>query len=232
MSLKNIKLSVPLFDEIIPSTGAKVKMRAYRVADEKTLLIAADSNSSKQMVDALKSIIGNCVQDIDVQTLTPYDIEYLFLKIRALSVGEISEVGIPCEQCGIHNEISVDLSTVTVKKFKDHTDLVKIESGLAFRMQSPAAEDMVELDLTQPGILIDIVVNSVKEVFTDEEQIEISFGDRDDLRTLVESMSTAQFEKLKVFFETMPRVRKEVDFTCGSCGFENKTMLEGLQSFF
>lgn len=232
MSLKNIKLSVPTFDVDIPSTGNVLKMRAMRVADEKTLLIAADSNNPKQMVDALKSVISNCVEGVEVETLAPYDIEYLFMKIRSVSVGEISEVGIPCEECTIHNEIKVDLSTVEVKRFKDHEDLIKIESGLAFKMKYPAAEDLVSLDLSEPGSMIDVVVNSVKEVYTEEEQIEIGYGDKEDLKELIGSMTSDQFSKLKYFFDTMPRVRKEVKFTCGNCGHENETVLEGLQSFF
>lgn len=232
MPLNNVKLSVPTFDDKLPSTGKPIRMRAFRVADEKTLLIAGDSNNAKQMADALKDVISNCVEGVDVNQIAPYDIEYLFLKLRSISVGEISKVGVPCSSCTTMNEIDVDISTIEVKKFKEHTDVIKIEDNLAFKMKHPDPANLVDLDLDNPLSIIEVIVNSVKEIYTEDEQIEIDPGDLVDLRNLIESMSTSQFEKLKAFFETMPRVRKEITFVCGACGADNQRNLEGIANFF
>lgn len=232
MSLKNIKLSVPTYDDVVPSTKAKVKLSPFRVADEKTLLIASNSEDNIVITNALKSVISNCVQGVKVEDLEPYDLEYFFMKLRAISVGEVSKIIVSCSYCEGENTVSVDLSTVAVEFNSDHADLVKIEDALAFKLKYPKAEELVGLKLDDPASVLEIMVRCIKEVYTEEEVITVGESDLDDLRNLVGSMTSAQFEQMKIFFETMPRLRKNIEFTCEICEHENKQVLEGLQSFF
>lgn len=232
MSLKNIKLSTPEYDDKIPSTGKKVKITPFRVGDEKTLLIAAQSENGRQMIAALKSVIKNCVKGIDVEELAPYDLEYLFIKLRAKSVGETATIGIACQSCEVTNELPVDLTTVQVSENKNKSNLIKIEDNLAFKMKYPEADDIVDIDLNDPASIMKVIALTVEQVYHGEEVIDIDPSDGEDLIALIESMTSAQFEKLQDFFLNMPKVYKEITFTCGSCGHENEIKLEGLASFF
>jgi len=232
MSLKDIKISVPEYADIVPSLKKPVKLTPFRVGDEKTLLIASGSNDTLEMANAMKQVIGNCVKGAKVEDMTSYDLEYLFLKLRAKSVGEISTVGLACEECSEYNQIDIELSTIEVVFNERHSETIKIEDTLAFKMRYPEPEDIVGLNLEDPNSVLEAMLRCIKEVYTQEEQITITPSDYDDLRALVSSMTSVQFEKIKAFFDTMPKVSKKVEFTCGSCGHENKTVLEGIANFF
>ena len=231
-SLKGIKLSKPEYDDKIPSTGDRVKLTPFRVGDEKTLLIAAQSQSVKQMNIAMRSIIKNCVSGCNVEDLPQSDLEYLFLKLRAKSVGEFSTIGVSCTECSTMNQIEVDLEKVEVEKSDRHTDIVKIEDNLAFKMKLPDAENLDDADLNNPEHMMNLIALSVEVVYNGDESITVDPTDRDEMKKLIEDMTAKQFEKVQDFFETMPKLTKKIEFTCGSCGAENKQKLQGLSSFF
>ena len=232
MSIKGIKLSKPTYEDKIPSTGKKVKLTPFRVGDEKTLLIAAQSESMKQMNIAMKAVIKNCVEGVDVDEVEQYDLEYLFLKLRAKSVGEFSTIGVGCTECSTMNQIKVDLETVVVEQKENHSDLIKIEDNLAFKMRIPDTNEIDNLNLADPEQMLDVIAMSVKTVYNGDEAIDLDPSDKDDMKALIETMTSNQFEKLQAFFDTMPKLTKKIEFTCGSCGHENKQTLEGLASFF
>ena len=230
--LGNIKISIPTFSEILPSTGKKIKFSPFRVGDEKTLLIASQSEDRKDMLRALKSIVGNCVTGATVDEMETYDIEYLFLKLRAKSVGETSDIGVSCTNCEEYNSITVDLEAVIVEKQKNHTDIVKINDDLGFKMKTVDLEEIDGLDLYDPEDSIEIVVRSVKQVFNGEEVIDVEPADFGELKELIESMTSDQYSLMQEYFRTSPKLSKKIDFVCGSCGHENEQTLEGLSSFF
>ena len=230
--LGNIKISSPTFGEKLPSTGEKITITPFRVGDEKTLLIASQSEDNMEMLRALKTIVGNCTQGVSIKDMTPYDVEYLFLKLRARSVGETSDIGVACVECEAFNQITVDLSAVVVEKKKEHKEIIKITDNLAFKMKALEPELIVDLDMNNPDDLIKMVMISVSQVFSGEEVIDVEPSDHEELKELIESMTSTQFEMLQDFFNTLPKLVKDIEFTCGSCGHENKQRLEGLSSFF
>jgi len=230
--LGNIKISTPTYSETLPSSGAKIRYTPFRVGDEKTLLLAGQSDDRKEMLKALKTIVGNCVSGVDIQDMENYDIEYMFLRLRAVSVGETSDIGVACVSCETYNTITVDLDAVIVEKQPNHTDLVKITDELAFRMKSVDPEEISDLDLSDPSDSIEIVARSVKQVYHGEEVIDVESNDIEDLKQLLESMTTSQYELLQEYFRTAPKLSKKIDFVCGECGHENVQTLEGLASFF
>ena len=231
-ALSNVKLTTPTYEDKVPSTKAKVKLRPFRVGDEKTLLVASQSEDLKQMSNALKSIVKNCVEPVNMDELTSYDIEYLFLKIRSKSVGETSTIGVLCTNCEVANEIKVDLESVSVDIPKDHSHFVKIEDNIAFGMKDPDIDEILNNNLEDPGSFGKIIVSAVKTVYYGEEVIEITDADKEELEQLIDSMTAEQFQKIRDYFETMPRLRKKIEFECGSCGHHNEQVLEGLSSFF
>lgn len=229
--LRNVKLSTPTYRETIPSTKKVVKIKPFRVGDEKTLLIAAQSEDSKQQIDSMKEVIRSCVEGIDVESLTSFDLEYLFLKLRAVSVGETSDIGIKCEHCSASNRIKVDLAKVGVVETEGHTKTVKISKELAFEMRYPDINDLVDLDQSFDSIL-NLVCCSVQTVFAGEEAITVTPAEHEDLKRILNDLTTTQFEDIQKFFSTSPKLKHEVKFKCSECGEDNKQTLEGLTNFF
>ena len=145
--ISRIKISTPEYDEILPSTQEAIKIKPFRVADEKTLLIASESKNNKQMVNAMKKIVSNSVvDDIDVEKFAPHDFEYLFLKIRAKSVGEVSKLKIPCSHCETKNEVDFDLESVEVHQDENFSNILTINDRLSFQMKYLNLEDVMAMD--------------------------------------------------------------------------------------
>lgn len=228
--LKNVKISKFTYKDEIPSTGDKVTLTPFRVGDEKVLMEAMQSEDALHMQNAVKNVISNCVDPIDVDALAPYDIEYLFLKLRVKSVGEEAEIGIKCDGCEEFNKIPVNLETVKVVKNENHQPMVRIQDDLAFEMQYPEVTESVK-EQTETEALFKVICSSVKRVYYGEDVIDVGPSEMGDLQTLIEELSQEQFLKIQEFFETVPKLTKTVDFVCGSCAKENTYKLEGLKSF-
>jgi hypothetical protein len=229
--LSGIKISTPTFNEVVPSTKQKVKLTPFRVGDEKVLLMASQSKDNKQMLSALKTVIANCVSGIEVEKLAHFDLEYLFLKLRAVSVGETSEVGIKCESCEHINKITVDLTTVNVHEDKSHTKIIKITNDLIFEMKYPDVDVLVNMNNDIERFL-KIVCNSVDKVYHGEDIYEITESDHDDVKNILNNLSSKQFNIIQNFFTTLPKMKHDVDFKCKKCSHDNKKTIEGLASFF
>ncbi len=229
--LSGIKIATPTYKDTIPSSGKAVKLTPFRVGDEKVLLIASQSKDPKQMVDALKTVVQNCVEGVKIDDLASFDLEYLFIKLRSVSVGETAKIGLACSNCEGSNKLEVDLSSVKVKKNAEHKNIVKITKELIFEMKYP---DVGDVDIKDDSIesIIDVVAHSVKNVFNGDETMTIGPEDIDDLKNILNSLTSGQFTEIQKFFETAPKLSHDVEFKCQHCGFENKHTLEGLASFF
>lgn len=228
-ALSNIKISRYEYEDKVPSTGKKVKLTPFRVGDEKVLLEAVASEEPGRMQNAIEQVIANCVTPVNIDELAPYDLEYLFLRLRSRSVGENVEIGIKCAKCETANKIPINLDSIEVVKNKDHKNTIKIQEGLMFEMGYPKdlkteGKDAVEL-------LLELIVHSVKKVYSGEDVIEITEAEHEDLRAIIDDLTSEQFASIQVFFNTAPKLSKEVTFECGDCGEHNDIKLEGLASF-
>ena len=230
--LSNIKIATPTYKEVVPSTKKAIKLKPFRVGDEKALLMASQSQDSKQMINTLKEVISNCSEGVNVNELAPFDLEYLFLKLRAVSVGEITEIGLKCTHCETTNKISLDLAKVKIKEEEGHTNFVKINQDLIFEMRYPDLTEVADISTEEMDGIIDVVVKSVKNVFHGEDTIEVGPADYDDLKNILNSLTTTQFEMIQKFFTTSPKLSHDIVFKCGHCSGDNKQTLEGLSSFF
>lgn len=230
--LSNIKIATPTHKEVVPSTKKSIKLKPFRVGDEKALLMASQSQDTKQMINTLKEVISNCSEGVNVNELAPFDLEYLFLKLRAVSVGEITEIGLKCTHCETTNKINIDLGKVKVKEVEGHTNFIKINEDLIFEMKYPDLSEVADISTEDMDGIIDVVVKSVKNVFHGEDTIEVGSSDYDDLRSILNSLTTHQFEDIQKFFTTSPKLSHDITFKCGQCAGDNKQVLEGLTSFF
>ena len=230
-ALGNIKISKFQYEEKIPSTGKKVLITPFRVGDEKVLLEASQSDDAKHMQNAIKQVIGNCVTNVNVDDLTSFDLEYLFLRLRSKSVGETSEIGISCKECESSNKITVNLDSVNVYHNPDHSMKVKVQDDLMFEMKYP---DTYSLDFTGKegtDAVFEVIYNSIKTVYYGEEAIEITEGDKEDFITLINEMNKDQFDNIQKFFETMPKLRHVIDVVNPNTKVKSEVLLEGLPSF-
>ena len=233
------KLNVPVYEAILPSTEKVIKYRPFLVKEEKLLLTAQESGE-EAVLPAVKQIIKNCVQgEIDVDNMPIFDIEYVFLRLRAKSVGEEVTLGLKpwgCPQndgelCKFTTEVSVNLEEIKCVKDKTHTSKIMLDNKIGIMMKYP---DISQLNTkgSENEMGFEVIKKCINMIFTEEETHERdSFSDKE-LDDFIDSLNTKQMEKIKNFFDTMPVLKHTVKYTCKTCDDEKETTLQGLQSFF
>ena len=235
-TLSDLLIATQKYQVTIPSTQKKTAFRPFLVKEEKILLLAQEGNDPDNMVMALQSLVESCVDGIeDASSLPLFDIEYLFLKIRAKSVGEVVNPIIVCPETGEEIEISINLSEIDVKHTKEHKKKVKISDDLIIEMKYPSLGLLKErgtgIDYTSPSSFYDLIADCIGKIQTKEETIDAKQHTRDEIVSFVDNMTKEQFEKLLDFFITSPRVEHSVKYTA-SDGKEREVVLSGLSDFF
>lgn len=235
MALPQMKTATYLME--VPSTGREIEFRPYTVKEEKVLMIAMESKDQKQTFRALKSVIKDCVKDdIDVSKLTLFDFEYMFLQLRAKSVGEIVDLNMKCqaEGCGGVSSVSVDLDSIKVSKMPE-SNIIQLDDKIGVTFHFPSleiAEKYQEADMEKVSSVFDMIVDCTESIYDEEEVYDCKTETRENIINFYESLSSPQFAKVSEFFSAMPTVEKDIEYKCPKCGHENKVELKGLQSFF
>ena len=233
--------STPTYNLTIPSTNKSVRFRPFLIKEEKSLLIAQQSEDLMIMIDTLKSVIKDCTLDkIDVEKLATFDIEYIFTQIRAKSVGETVDLIVQCDtDHGEQNEkarvkLSIDLSTIEVEKDPKHTNKIELFGDVGMVLRYPTIEIMKRMEKAEDNLesIFQIVADSVDYIYQGEEIFYAKETPREEIIQFLENLTSEQFAKVNDFFITMPRIKKEIEYKCPLCGREHKKTLEGLQSFF
>ena len=225
------KLNSPVYEAILPSTEKVIKFRPFLVKEEKVLLTAMEDGSQTALMNAIKTILKNCVQGkINVDRLPLFDIEYLFLKLRSKSVGEISEIGLKCTdtECGGVNQISINMDEIEVNKPEGHNRKIMISDEIGVMMSYPVIKTA---GITEEDGL-EIVKDCIEMVFTEEETHERDSFTKKELDEFIDSMDTKQFGKIKEFFDTMPKLQHTINYKCEKCGEDKEVTLQGLDSVF
>ena len=238
------KMNVPVYEAILPSTESVIKYRPFLVKEEKILMTAMEAGDNTTMQSAVNQIITNCVQGkIDVNSLPTFDIEYLFLRLRAKSVGEEVTIGLRpwgCPQnkgelCEFTTEVSVNLEEVKVQKTENHSNKIMLSDDIGIMMSYPNIESvkgMMKGDLSETEVGMIVMKNSVQMVFTEEETHERDSFTEKELDDFFDSLNTLQMEKIRNFFDSMPTLKHTVKYNCKTCGEEKETTMQGLNSFF
>ncbi len=233
------KLNVPVYEAVIPSTEKVIKYRPFLVKEEKLLLTAQESGEDA-VLPAVKQILKNCVQgEIDVDRMPIFDIEYLFLRLRAKSIGEEVTLGLRpwgCPQnngelCKYTTEVAINLEEIECKKDKKHSSKIMLDDKIGIMMKYPDISQIgMEGSETEMGMKV--IKNCVNMIFTEEETHERdSFTDKE-LDEFIDSLNSKQMENINNFFETMPTIKYTAKYTCKTCDEEKETTIQGLQSFF
>ena len=234
------KIATPTYELELPSTGKTIQYRPFLVKEEKLLVLALESESTKEITTAIKNVIKNCIQTrgIKVETLPTFDIEYLFLNIRGKSVGEEIEVKVACpddEETYVPVTISID--DINVEKNKEHNNKIQLDSELIMEMKYPSLEQFVKtnFDFSEDNIMdqsFELVATCIDKIYNKEDVWTSADCTKKEVTDFLESMNSSQFKEIEKFFETMPRLSHEVKVTNPNTKVESTVVLEGLASFF
>lgn len=234
------KISTPTYELEIPSTGKKVKYRPFLVKEEKVLIIAMESEDSKQIASAVKTVISNCLltRGVKVEELATFDIEYLFLNIRGKSVGEEVEVLVTCPDDGVTQVPTIiNLDDIKVQTSDKHTKDIKLDSNLTLRMKYPSMTEFIKSNFATGNEMsvddtFDLISACVDQVYTEEESWAAIDCTKKELNEFLEQLSSKQFKQIEKFFETMPKLSHTIAVKNPKTEVESEVVLEGLSAFF
>ena len=234
------KINTPIYELELPSTKKKIRYRPFLVKEEKILIIAMESEDQKQITNAIKTVIGNCIlsRGIKVENLSTFDIEYLFLNIRGKSVGEEVEVSITCpddEETQV--SVTINLDDIEVITDENHSRDIVLDENLTMRMKYPSLDEFIKSNFSFDGNFgvdesFKLIAASIEQIYNEEESWSASDCSKKEMVDFVEQLSSKQFKEVENFFETMPRLSHTISIKNPNTGVESEVVLEGLSSFF
>ena len=229
------KLKNAIYELTLPSTGLPMHYRPFLVKEQKLLMIAQESEDPKELEAAFTQILVDCVEEIsDPQLMPMFDIEYVFLKIRSKSVGEVVSLKLLCEDDNeTYADVELNLDDVNVQMTTDHTNVIELSDEIKMNMKYPCLGDMKGFDeMGEVKSLFNMIKSCVNEIH-DGEQIYHRIDMQDnELEDFIDSMSTENFEAVGKFFETMPKLKHVIEVENPKTKVKNEIVVEGLQSFF
>lgn len=232
------KINVPLHELTIPSTGKKIKYRPFVVKEEKLLLLAMESENTEEITNTIIQIINNCVQSkINVDELSTFDVEYIFLNIRSKSVGEVLEFAITCPDDGeTQVEVEINIDDIKIVEEKNHTDTIDLENGYFIKMKYPTMKYIMEKkDIDNKSIIdstFEYAVECIDQIYNEDEVWTAADSTKKEMEEFVENLNTKQYQKVQDFFNTMPKLKHSVKITNPKTGVESEVTIEGLANFF
>ena len=237
MNLPN--LNTPRYELNLPSTGDKIQFRPFLVKEEKILLVAKESGDAKEIADATLQVINNCTfEKLDLETLPLFDIEYLLLKIRSKSVGEKSKIRLIAQDDKVTPvDVEIDLSSIEVSIDKAHTNKIILDGerklGIVFAYPTYKLASMgLVTDKQDMSKMFDIVISCVDHIYEGDTIFKASEYTREQMVEFLDGLNQKQFEKITHFFETMPSLAHEIEFTNPKTNKVSNVTLKGLDSFF
>ena len=233
-------IATPTYELELPSTGKKIKYRPFLVKEEKLLVLALETEDTKQISTAIKTVLKNCIQSrgVKVESLPTFDIEYLFLNIRGKSVGEEIEVNLIAPDDEVTSvPVTINIDDIKIQKKKDHTNKIKLDETLMMQMKYPSLDEFVknnfdfdgEVDMDQS---FDLIASCIDKIYNEEEVWSTADCTKKEVKDFLEQMNSMQFKEIEKFFDEMPKLSHSVTFTNPKTKVESTVVLEGLASFF
>ena len=241
------KIDVPTYETTLISSGKKVKYRPFLVKEQKLFLMASQSTDEKETVDVVKQVLNNCIlSDINVDDLPTFDLEHLFMQLRARSVGEVVNLKYNCNNtvkddkgedkvCG--GLVKFDLNILDIKPTIDpeHSNKIAITDKLGIVMKYPTLGMVKNFDNLQTesiDTIMDVIVSCIDFIYDADQMYYAKDSTKEELMEFVDNLQQDDLEKIQKFFTTMPKISKPLDFKCSKCGYEEKIVVEGIQNFF
>ena len=232
------KLNTPTYELEVPSTDEKIKYRPFLVKEEKILMIAMESKDNTQIVNAVKDIVTSCTFDkLDVANLPMFDVEYIFLQIRAKSVGEISKLKILCpDDKKTYADAEVDLTKVEVQVDDEHSNKIELTDDMGMIMTYPTIDSFTDsgIQTIDANNMLDVIGSCILQIYEDkgEKVFQAKDQTKKELTEFIESMNTSQFKQVQAFFDTMPKLKHTIKVKNPKTKKSSDVTLTGLNDFF
>jgi hypothetical protein len=225
----------------LPSTGKKIKYRPFLVKEEKILIMALESENIKDISNAIVQILNDCIitKGVNVAELSTFDIEYLFLNVRAKSVGETIEVNVTCPDDGETTvKIEINIDEIKVQRSEEHKNIIKLDDNLMMKLKYPSLNEFVENNFEVVEMDNDVnkslsmITSCIDTIYDQEESWNASDCTKKELDEFLDQLNTKQFKEIENFFTTMPKLSHKISVTNPKTKVESEVVLEGLASFF
>ena len=235
------KINTPTYELTLPSNNKKIKYRPFLVREEKILILALESSDAKQISSSIVEIMSDCIEtkNVDITKLPSFDIEYLFLNIRAKSVGDTVDVIITCPDDNKTTvEATINIDDIKVKKTKGHKNVVKLDDTYSMKLKYPSMQQFIdanfdsEQEINSVSQSLQMLSTCIDMIYDNEESWDAADSTPEELNEFIEQLNTKQFKEVETFFETMPKLEHIVEVTNPKTGKASKVKLEGLASFF
>jgi len=234
------KIVTPTYELELPSTGQTIKYRPFLVKEEKVLVMAMETEDTKEITNAVKTVIKNCIETrgIKVETLPTFDIEYIFLNIRSKSVGEEVEVNIICPDDGeTEVAVSINVDEIKVIKSDNHKNQIKLDDSVMMQLKYPSLEQFIKNNFDISGNSnidqsFDLIASCIDKIYTEDEVWTSSDVTKKEMVEFLDQLNTSQFKEIEEFFNTMPKLSHKLKITNPKTGVDSEVVLEGLSSFF
>ena len=237
------KIATPTYELVLPSTGKTIKYRPFLVKEEKILILALESQNTKEITNAIKQVLKDCIvtKGIKVESLPTFDIEYIFLNVRGKSVGESLDLIITCSDDGeTQVPVTVFIDQIKVEEDPEHKRDIQLDTDLVLRMKYPSLDQFIRTNFDfsseQSSSSIersfDIIASCIDVIFNAEESWSAADSTKKELTDWIETLTPNQFKEIEKFFDTMPRLSHTVKVINPKTEVESVVKLEGLTSFF
>tara|TARA_A100000164_G_scaffold308255_1_gene285248 strand:+ start:246 stop:965 length:720 start_codon:yes stop_codon:yes gene_type:complete len=234
------KIATPTYELELPSTGKTIEYRPFLVKEEKLLVIALESEDTKQITTAIKAVLRNCIltKGVKVEALPTFDIEFLFLNIRGKSVGEELEVNIVCPDDGKTSvPVNINLDDIVVQKSENHTNQIKLDTKIMMEMKYPSLDEFIKNnfdfnDTNQMDQSFKLIASCIDKIYTEDDVWASEDCTKKEMNDFLESMNSQQFKEIEAFFTTMPKLSHTIKVKNPETKVESDVVLEGLASFF
>ena len=231
------KVNTPTYELVVPSTDEKVKFRPFLVKEEKILLIAMEAQEQSGILNAVKDIVKSCTFDkFDGRKAPIFDIEYIFLNIRAKSVGEVSTVNLRCpDDNETFVQTEIDLTTVDVQITEGHTNKIELTDEMGIIMQYPTLDSFTDsTTVINASNMLDVIASCVSQIYDKkgEDVYDAKDSTKQEIVDFLESLNSKQFLEIQKFFDTMPKLTHTVNIENPETKVKSDITLTGLNDFF
>ena len=233
------KISTPTYELEIPSTKKKIRYRPFLVKEEKILIIAMESQSDTETANAVKDVLSTCIltKDVKVDTLSTFDIEYLFLNIRGKSVGEDVEVLVTCpDDNKTKVPVRINLDDIKIITHNDHKRDIKLDDSLLMRMRYPSINEFIKSNFSTSEVksedTFDLIISCIEQIYNDEESWSTSDCTKEEMNDFLDQLNSNQFKEIEKFFDTMPKLSHTLTVNNPNTKVKSDVKLEGLAAFF
>tara|TARA_Y100001937_G_scaffold128836_1_gene208725 strand:- start:3960 stop:4694 length:735 start_codon:yes stop_codon:yes gene_type:complete len=239
------KLDTPTYELNLISTGKPVRYRPFLVKEQKLFLMSAESDDTKELITTIRNVLKNCLLDeVDVDNLPSFDLEYLFMNLRARSVEEVVNLKYKCnnnvkneegkeKKCNHVVEFDVNILEIEPTTYDNHTDKIQINDKVGIRLKYPTFEMFQKYDnLEQSAAMIKVLVDCIDYIYDEEQIYYAKDTTRKELEDFIDNLQQKDLEKFKDFFNTMPELKKDLNFDCPKCEHKETITVKGMQNFF